>query len=156
MEQTHYQLAQYNITKLKAPLNAPETKEFTDFLAPVNHYAEESPGFVWRLAADGGEPSANLPPIYDDPMIVTNMSVWRDIESLKQFTYQTVHAYFFRNRKKWLESAAETSFVLWWVPEGHTPTEQEGKEKLEMLQKNGPSPAAFTFQQPFDCLGNAI
>ena len=144
MEQTNYLLAQFNVTKLKAPLNAPQTKEFADFLAPVNRYAEESAGFVWRLTAADGQASSYLPPIYSDPMIVTNMSVWRDLESLKQFTYQTVHAYFLRNRKKWLESVGETSFVLWWVPEGHFPTEQEGKEKLETLQSYGPSPAAFT------------
>ena len=49
-----FHLAQFNISRLKAPLDDPSLKEFVDFLDPVNAFAEQSPGFVWRLtAADG-------------------------------------------------------------------------------------------------------
>jgi hypothetical protein len=149
-------LAQFNITRLKAPLDAPETKEFADFLAPVNRFAEESPGFIWRLVGPDGESSSYLAPIYDDPMVVTNLSVWQDIDSLKNFVYQSVHVYFLRNRKKWLEQASSTPMVLWWVPRGHFPTAQEGKEKLRQLEELGPGPGAFTFQVSFDSEGNLL
>lgn len=149
-------LAQFNITRLKAPLDAPETKEFTDFLAPVNRFAEESPGFVWRFTGPEGLPSSYLESVYGDAMIVVNMSVWEDIDSLKEFTYKSVHVYFLRNRKKWLEQAAETQVVLWWIPRGHFPTALEGKEKLRQLEEQGPGPWAFTFQTPFDSAGNPL
>jgi len=38
--------------------------------------------------------------------------------------------------------------VLWWIPAGHIPTVQEGKEKLALLEKVGPGSDAFTFAKP--------
>jgi GNAT superfamily N-acetyltransferase len=35
--------------------------------------------------------------------------------------------------------------VLWWVPDGHVPTVEDAKERLEFLRRHGPSPWAFTF-----------
>jgi hypothetical protein len=40
--------------------------------------------------------------------------------------------------------------VLWWVPAGHVPTVAEGTTKLTELERNGPTPAVFTFKQLFD------
>ena len=87
-------------------------------------------------------------------MIVTNLTVWEDIESLKNFVYQTVHTYFLRSRKKWFEQVSEMQTVLWWIHKSHIPTVEEGKEKLRCLQEMGPSPDAFTFQDLFDSQGN--
>jgi hypothetical protein len=39
--------------------------------------------------------------------------------------------------------------VLWWVPAGHIPTVAEAIERLELLRRDGPTPAAFTFRSPF-------
>jgi Domain of unknown function (DUF3291) len=36
--------------------------------------------------------------------------------------------------------------VLWWVPAGHLPDVAEAKERLDLLRRVGPSPAAFTFR----------
>jgi hypothetical protein len=54
MTDAAFQLAEFNISRLKAPLDDPSMKEFVDFLDPVNTFAEQSPGFVWgspRLTA---------------------------------------------------------------------------------------------------------
>jgi hypothetical protein len=48
-------LAELNISRLKAPLDSPDMKEFVDFLDPVNSFAEQSPGFVWRLTSSDGQ-----------------------------------------------------------------------------------------------------
>src|SRR6185503_11091105 len=48
-------LAQLNVARLLAPLDAPETAEFVAALAPVNALADAAAGFVWRLQADGGD-----------------------------------------------------------------------------------------------------
>lgn len=149
-------IAEFNIARLKAPLDDPSMKEFVDFLAPVNKFAEESPGYVWRLAAPNGQGSSYLPPAYEDPMIVTNLTVWVDIDSLRNFVYQTVHTYFLRGRKKWFEQVSDYQTVLWWVRGGHIPTIEEGKEKLRCLAENGPTPDAFTFQSMFDSSGNPL
>ena len=148
-----YHLAEFNISRLKAPLDAPEMKEFVDFLDPVNRFGEESPGFVWRLSTADGQSSTYLPPAYDDKMIVTNLTVWKDIESMKNFVYHTVHAYFLRNRKQWFDQIAEQRFVLWWVKEDHRPTLEEAKQKLLYLQEHGPTSHAFTLQISFDSNG---
>lgn len=142
------QLAQINIAHMKAPKDDPIMKEFVDFLDPINKLAEESPGFVWRLVGEPTEPSP-----WED-MVIINISVWEDIESLKHFTYHTVHSYFVKSRKKWFEHLGKPHYVMWWVEAGHIPTVAEAAGKLDFLEKNGPSPAAFTFAKSFT--GNQI
>lgn len=153
METDRFYIAEFNISRLKAPLDSPLMKEFVDFLAPVNRFAEESPGYVWRLAAPDGQASSYLPPAYEDEMIVTNLTVWQDLDSLRDFVYQTVHAYFLRSRKKWFEQMAENKVVLWWIEKDHIPSVDEGKGKLKCLEEMGPTPEAFTFQKAFDSTG---
>lgn len=152
----NFHVAEFNIARLKAPLDSPSMKEFVDFLAPVNAFAEQSPGFVWRLIAPDGQSSSYISAIYEDPMIAPNFTVWEDIESLKVFVYKTVHSYFLRDRKKWFDQVSEYQTVLWWVPAGYIPTIEEAKEKLVHLQENGPTPTAFTLQVPFDPSGNPV
>ncbi|MEM1123643.1 MAG: DUF3291 domain-containing protein [Bacteroidota bacterium] len=137
------QLAEINIAHMKAAQDDPIMKEFVDFLNPINQLAEESPGFVWRLVGEPTEPS----PWHH--MVIINMSVWESIEALKHFTYNTVHSYFVRSRKKWFEHMERPHYVMWWVEEGHIPTLAEATKKLELLDKNGPTQAAFTFARPF-------
>ena len=93
-------LAQFNISRLNAPLDTPSLKEFVDFLDPVNAFAEQSPEFVWRLMAADGAAASYLPPAYDDPMMITNLTVWTDLESLRVFAYETVHRYFLQSRRR--------------------------------------------------------
>lgn len=152
----NFHIAEYNIARLNAPLDSPSMKEFVDFLAPVNTFAEQSPGFVWRLTAPDGQSSSYVASVYEDPMIVPNFSVWQDIESLKVFVYKTVHSYFLRDRKKWFDQVSEYQTVLWWIPAGYIPTIEEAKEKLIHLQEHGPTPKAFTLQAPFDENGNSL
>lgn len=156
MEADHFYIAEFNISRLKAPLDSPMMKEFVDFLEPVNRFAEQSPGYIWRLTAPEGMASSYLPPAYEDEMIVTNLTVWKDIDSLKNFTYQTVHTYFLRSRKKWFDHFAEYQVVLWWIEQSHIPTVEEAKEKMRCLNENGPTADAFTFQVAFDSNRNAL
>jgi hypothetical protein len=39
--------------------------------------------------------------------------------------------------------------TLWWVPAGHIPTIQEGKDKLDQICEFGPTAEAFTFGKKF-------
>ena len=141
------QLAQLNIAQLTAPLESDEISEFRNFLGPVNQLAESSPGFVWRLEGDNSSTSTDLAdhPWNYDPMIIVNMSVWEDLESLRNFTHQTVHSYFMRSRARWFHKLAHPNYVLWWVEDGHIPTLAEAKERLDILEKEGPGERGFTF-----------
>lgn len=140
-------LAQLNIAKVKYPLESIEMKEFVDNLEPVNATAESSEGFVWRLKDDSG--NATQIQAFDDPAIITNMSVWESIEALKNFMFRTHHVDFLRRKKEWFEKLPEDSYVLWWIPEGHRPTLQEAKERLYHLRENGDTPYAFSFKSNF-------
>lgn len=137
------QLAQINIAHMKAAQDDPIMKEFVDFLAPINKLAEESPGFIWRLVDEPTEPSP-----WND-MVIINMSVWENIDTLKDFTYNTAHSYFVRSRKKWFQHLGTPHYVMWWVEAGHIPTLVEAAEKLALLAAKGSTKDAFTFAKPF-------
>ena len=135
---------------------SPEMKEFVDFLEPVNKFAEESPGFVWRMKGENGQASSLLASPFEDPMIVTNLTVWLDIPSLQSFVYKSVHRYFLQNRRQWFARVDGSQVVMWWVIPGTVPTLSEAKEKLETLGASGPCPSAFTPQQAFDPSGSPM
>lgn len=156
MNDLKYHLAQYNIIKLKDRLDSPVIKEFRDFLGPVNLLAEESPGFVWRLKDTSGESAADVETPYDDELIFINMSIWTSFEELKAYTYQTVHSYFLKNRKKWSDKLDITRAVMWWVPVGEIPTAFQGKEKLDMLNEKGSTPEAFSMTELYGPNGEKI
>ena len=141
-----YHLAQINIAKAKADMESPVMEGFVSRLDEINHLAEQSSGFVWRLTLDAGEPTGIQE--YDATNIIVNMSVWEDIESLKKFVYKSTHIELIQDREAWFDKMQSVHQVLWWIPAGHIPAVNEGKEKLEYLQRNGPSKEAFTFSRP--------
>ncbi len=151
-----YYLAEANIARFKASLDSPIMKEFVDFLEPVNRFAEESKGFIWRLKDEQGRASSYIQSPFKDEMMAVNISLWEDVASFKDFVYGSVHSYFLRNKKKWFDLKGPSQFVLWWLPEGEVPSLEMAKGKLELLELNGPTPAAFTMQEFYDPKGNIL
>lgn len=147
-------LAQLNIANFLTSRDDPSVAGFIDNLDRINALAEQSDGFVWRLKGDEEEDALAFNP-YGDGTIV-NMSVWRDVESLFAYTYKTAHAQIMARRKEWFHMPAENHFVLWWVPEGHTPTLPEAIDRLDTLREEGPSSLAFHFKQAYDPIGGPI
>lgn len=156
MPPTKYQLAQINIAQLLAPLDDPLIKEFKDFLDPVNQLGADSPGFVWIYRAEDGQAASYGPAPFENPLIVINYTVWEDYESLHHFVYNTVHAYFLKNRKKWTGKLERPHVAMWWIPAGHTPTLAEGIAKLDQLRDEGPSPSVFNLRQRYTADGQAV
>ena len=139
-----WHLAQLNLGVFKAPLDAPEMAPFAAALDRINAIADESPGFVWRLKDDDGGPSSFVDvPGSDDPLLASNLSVWTDYESLREFMFRTDHASYLRRRSEWFEREATPMVVGWWIPAGTTPTLAEALDRLERLRRDGPSPEAF-------------
>ncbi len=128
-------------------MDAPETADFANNLDRINALAEAQPGFVWRLTGEGSNDATDLRPT-DHPMLLMNMSVWTDIESLAAFVYRTGHREVMRRRAEWFE-AMDLYMCLWWVPVGHTPTVDEAMARLDDLRRLGPTAEAFTFRHPF-------
>ena len=144
---SRYQLAQLNIATLKAPLDSPVLKDFVDNLDRVNALAESSEGFVWRLKGEGNDATA-LRPFGED--VIVNLSVWRDVDSLRKFAYgNAVHVEILRRKREWFTRMKDAYLVLWWVPAGHQPTTAEAAERLDLLRRKGPTPEAFHFGEAF-------
>jgi len=145
-----YELAQMNVARLRAPLDSPQLADFVGALDRINAIADGPPGFVWRLQDDSGNATA-LRPLGAD--VIVNMSVWQDSQSLQAFVYRSDHVGVMRRRREWFEKM-DLYLVLWWVPCGHRPTEQEGIERLNLLRSRGPSADAFTFGNQFPAPGS--
>jgi hypothetical protein len=141
-----YELAQLNIAVMKEPLESPGMADFVANLDRINALAETSPGFLWRLQTEEGDATA-LRPLGEDTLV--NVSVWKDVESLNKYVYQSAHVEIMRRRKEWFERMREAYVVLWWVPRGHRPDVSEAIDRLELLRANGPTREAFTFRHAF-------
>ncbi|MGQ2935597.1 MAG: DUF3291 domain-containing protein [Sphingopyxis sp.] len=142
-----FQLAQINIGRFRLPPEHVANRDFMDALDHVNAVAEAADGFVWRLTGEGN--NATDVPVTDDPHLIANMSVWRDIDALAAYVYRTPdHLTVMKRRKEWFDHMAVYQ-ALWWVPAGHRPTVAEGMARIAMLDANGPTAEAFTFKQPF-------
>lgn len=142
-----YHLAEINIAQMRAPLTDPSMREFVENLQPINALADHSPGFVWRLQSAEGDATSLR--VFDDEMMIVNLSVWESVEALRAYVYKSQHTDFLRRKKAWFAKLASVHFVMWWIPAGHIPTVAEAKAKLEHLATHGDTPAAFTFHQLF-------
>lgn len=139
-----YQLAHINVARLLAPMDSPLIKDFVDSLDRINTLAEAAPGFIWRLKDD-----SNAASVFNDPLMVVNISVWENVAALYDYTYYSPHVEVYRRRQEWFATLESPHMALWWIPAGHLPTLEEGKAKLSLLAEQGPSPLAFTFKQRF-------
>ncbi|MBT8061620.1 MAG: DUF3291 domain-containing protein [Xanthomonadales bacterium] len=143
-----YHLAQLNVARMTMPYEDPGMKDFIEALDPVNAAADRSPGFVWRLVSDHCE----------DPVLVefeasgwlVNMSLWQDLESLRQFVTSPIHLSIMKRRAEWFAKWPEATMVLWWVEAGHIPAFSEALSRLEWLREHGPGARAFSFARPFE------
>lgn len=141
-----FELAQLNIAHLKAPLDSPVLADFVANLDRINRLADAADGFRWRLQSEEGD-ATSLRPFGDD--VIVNMSVWRDLEALRQFVYNSAHTGIMKRRREWFGQAPQAYAVLWWVPAGHRPSIAEAADRLEQLRRQGPSSSAFTFGRVF-------
>jgi hypothetical protein len=134
-------LAELNIARLKYAFDDPRVAEFANNLDRVNAVADRSEGFVWRLQDDGGDAIAIR--AFDDPLVIVNMSVWQGPEHLERYVWNTVHKQFYRKRAEWFTLMEKQHFVMWWVDDGHRPTLEEAKARLDHLDRHGDSDFAF-------------
>ncbi|MDQ7907366.1 DUF3291 domain-containing protein [Phytohabitans sp. ZYX-F-186] len=151
-----FHLAQLNVAYPRAPLDDPAMAGFVADLALINARADEAPGFVWRLVGEDSDDATALRPFGPDLMV--NMSVWESVEALRDFAYRDgVHLESLRRRREWFSHEGLGShLVLWWIPAGTLPTLDEARERLALLDRDGPGPAAFTLREPYPALRTSV
>jgi hypothetical protein len=148
-----WHLAQINIGRLAAPADDPQVAGFFAELDRINALAEASPGFVWRLKGEGND-ATDLQPT-PDPLLILNMSVWEDADTLFDYVYRSAHTPVMAQRRQWFARFDGAYHAIWWIEAGHVPGITEGLSKLWMLDRFGPSPQAFTFKARFPAPGEA-
>ena len=142
-----HELAQLNIGIIKGPMDSPVMADFAANLERINAVAEAAPGFVWRLQTEAGDATGIRP--FENENTLVNMSVWKDLDSLRRYVYHSAHVDVMRRRREWFEEMSEAFLVLWWVPRGHRPSITEAIARLDLLRAKGSSPEAFTFRHSF-------
>lgn len=145
----NYHLAQVNVARMKGlSIDDPEMADFRDRTDEVNALADSAPGFVWRDAFDPeAAPQLN---VLKDEQVIINFSVWKDVTSLRNYTYKTFHAAIMKRQKEWFQKYGKAHYALWWIEAGTLPTEKEAIARLRHLQENGASEEAFTFKEVFN------
>jgi len=142
-----FHLAQVNVAQAKADMDSDLMQGFVSRLDEINALAESAEGFIWRLQEDSG--SATAIRVFDDPLLLINMSVWANLEALKHDVYKSLHVELIKDREVWFNKMGESHQALWWIPAGHIPSTEEARKKLEYIRKNRPSADAFTFAKPY-------
>jgi hypothetical protein len=146
MTEAHH-LAEFNIARIRYPLDDPRMAEFVDNVDRVNRLAEKIDGFVWRLQDESGH-AMNMR-VYDDLTILPNLTLWETPQALERFVWQTLHGRFYRRRETWF-APIDTPLVMWWVPAGERPTMAEGVARRDHLIAHGPSDYAFGWESLHD------
>jgi heme-degrading monooxygenase HmoA len=149
-----FHLAQINIAKAVAGLDSPVMAGFLSRLNEINALADRAKGFVWRLQTESGD--AMSIHVFDDPNTYINLSVWETPEDLKNFVYRSAHVELIRDREVWFSRLSEQHQAAWWVPAGHRPSPEEGRDRLLKLRAQGPSAEAFTLARPFPQPGECV
>ena len=90
-----------------------------------------------------------------DPLLIPNMSVWQDADSLFDFVYRTAHTPVMAKRRVYFERPQGAYMALWWVPAGTVPTLNDGLSRLWLIDREGPTPQAFGFKSRFPAPGEA-
>lgn len=137
-------LAQFNIARVRFPLDDPRMREFADNVERINGLAEKIEGFVWRLKDESGH-AMNMV-CYDDPAVLPNLTVWEGAEALERFVWKTAHNRFYQRRDEWF-AQADPTLVFWWIAAGDRPALEDGVERLEHLKAHGPSDHAFGWSE---------
>ena len=142
-----FHLATSNVARMRGAYDDPIMAGFVARLDPLNALADSSPGFVWRYVTPEGD--STEAEVFEDDLVLFNMSVWESIETLEQYVYHSDHVKAVQQRAQWFEKSTRAPMVMWWIEAGHVPTVQEAKARFDRLWSQGPSPDAFTFRNRY-------
>lgn len=142
----NYQLAEVNIAKRLAPMDDPIMQDFINNVDKMNAIADASEGFIWRLKDEDKDLGAE---IFESHELLINMSVWKSLDDLFNYTYNSGHIEVYKRKKEWFSKMKMMHMAFWYVPEGYEPTFQDAKDRLDYLNTHGDTPYAFSFKSKF-------
>lgn len=134
-------IGQFNVARARWDFDDARMKPFFDAVPMMNALAERSPGFVWRKV-DDSEVMA-LPFFVEDRRLTLTLSVWDSVESLRHFTWNTLHKKFRLRTHEWFEKLDEAYVVMWPIADDHRPDGPEAIERLKELRRTGPTESVF-------------
>lgn len=143
-------LLQFNVAKMRAPFSDPLFDDFKSQLDSVHQVADQDPNFLWRLK---GELNAEgyIAPYPKFPLLMGNLSAWRDFESMYSYTFTGPHLEVMKNKRKWfgkLDGFYSVIFYLHdnWLEQPDYCLLETAKLRLTHYQDNGPSQLGFGYQ----------
>ena len=137
-------IAQMNWGKLKFSIEDKRMIEFAESLNEVYILAENHSGFIWRISDKESE--SQLSDLGFDKLISSTVSVWKDIESLKDYTYNSLHGFYLKRNLEWFKKIDGPKLVIWNVENHEKPTFKESFDRLQYLKDNGPSDYAYGWE----------
>ena len=142
-------LAQMNYARLVAPLDDPKMNEFRLALEPVNILAKTTPGFVWSYDNDNEAEHMAVDRLREDPLLMPQLSLWKDMASLRHFVFKSGHGMYFKRKKEWFTAPPSPYSVCWWYDltthNYQPPSLKESFERCDHLREHGPTDHAFDF-----------
>ena len=142
MTKRTHNLVHANLAQPKADIDEAIMKGFSDRMDEIDAQAQRWPGFVSQPELpDEGK-------VYTGNMIL-NVSIWESVETLETFVNNSNHSDILDRPEEGFLDDDHPPFVLFWIPVAEGVTEQVIKERFDILQDIGPSPAAFTIERRF-------
>lgn len=145
---------------LRGPYRDPRARGFVDRLDPVFAASDAADGLIarYRPDADDGAFGPWATPRFVTPDLAgreaQTLSLWRDVESARAYTFGGNHVEALRHRREWFLPPAWPSHAAWWAD--GLPTWREAMVRLEHLHDHGPSAIAFPLHIPFNAEGEQM
>jgi hypothetical protein len=138
-------IAQMNWGRMKYPADDPRLTEFLNSLQEVYRLAEIHRGFLWRIPDE--TIASKLKASGFDNRISATVSLWRSLDDLQDYTFQSLHGVYLKRTSEWFEPVEGPQLVVWDVDENARPSFFEAWERLQNLKQNGPSERGYGWKR---------
>ena len=138
-------IAQMNWGTLKYPLEDERMIEFSNSISTIYSLAEVHPGFIWRISDEEAE--KQLLELGFDELISSTVSVWDNADSLRDYTFNSLHGIYLIRSSEWFKKVEGPQLVIWNIANNHQPTFKEAFNRLEYLKSNGETDYAYGWQR---------
>ena len=134
---------------MRTPFNDPLFDDFREQLETLHALAEANPGFLWRYQGEKDK-GGFIKPYANAPLVMGNMSAWKDYRSLYDYTFSKDHLGILKDKRKWFENTPTPYTVLYYGIEDDLLKPdiellEEAKRRLHHLNIYGETPIAFGF-----------
>lgn len=137
-------IAQMNWGKLKYPINDKRMTEFSNSLNTIYSLAQNHSGFIWRISDEEAE--KQLIELGFDELTSSTVSVWDNVDSLKDYTFNSLHGFYVKRSSEWFQKVEGPQLVIWNTSNDYQPTFKESFDRLEYLKNNGATNYAYGWQ----------